>query len=326
VTQEPAADEFLSSAFNAKEMLDSRVAAISSKYVEAILLSKRIWVYITHFDSFVQCGRGFDDCAIPRKLTQEGGQPMAHIIDKNEYAATWKEIVIRVGQLELLVIGGFMGEIGSKKRSPFLGPSLNADMIKLIGENEEFRILTPSTPVSIVRSNRCLRSYHRMDSSRLWSFESARYARTEFRLCHPLAYDLHPSRKAAMHPTAASLASASLCIMTERRYSRSRRFEILELLAKTKDGQAAIKRYPNAHIENLSDYLDIITKACPTSRLIRPLKLLVKFDTLLKKKKEISITAQLTLVSNEALAIYKDVLSPALQKGNHHTIIAMKQR
>jgi hypothetical protein len=40
VTQEPAADEFLSSAFNAKEMLDSRVTAVSSECVEAILLPK----------------------------------------------------------------------------------------------------------------------------------------------------------------------------------------------------------------------------------------------------------------------------------------------
>lgn len=115
VTQGPVADEILSSAFNAKEMLDGRVAAISSKYVEAILLSPRIWVYITHFDSFLQYGRGFDDCAISRKLTltQEGSNPKADIIDKNEYAATWKEIVIRIGQLELLALGGFMGEIGS---------------------------------------------------------------------------------------------------------------------------------------------------------------------------------------------------------------------
>ncbi|CAO3658257.1 unnamed protein product [Umbelopsis ramanniana] len=79
------------------------------------------------------------------------------------------------------------------------------------------------------------------------------------------------------------------------------------------------------NIENLSDSLDIITTACPMSRLIRPLQLLVKFDTLLKKKKVISITAQLTLVSSEALALYKDVLSPALQQGYRHIIKAMKE-
>lgn len=76
---------------------------------------------------------------------------MAYFIDKNGYAATWNEIVIRVAQPKLLVLGGFIGESGSKKRLPSLGTSLNADVIKLIDENEEFRILIPSTPVSSVR-------------------------------------------------------------------------------------------------------------------------------------------------------------------------------
>lgn len=205
-----------------------------------------------------------------------------------------------------------------------MGPSLNADIIKLMDENEEFRILIPKTPVSSVRSNRCLSSYHRTDSSRLWSFESARYAKTGFRIFHPLAYDMHPSRKAAMHHTAASLASAFFRMMAERLYSRSRRSEIFELLAKTKDGQEAIRRYLNANIKNLSEYLDIVTKACPISRLIRPLKLLVKFDTLSGDKEEISIMAQLPLVSSEALASYKDLLRPALQQGNHSVISSMK--
>ncbi|KAI9288552.1 hypothetical protein BC943DRAFT_357420 [Umbelopsis sp. AD052] len=301
-------------------MVENSVTAISSKYVEAVVYSSRIWFYVTHLNSFLQQGYGYDDCALPRKQTQDDGKPKACIVNKQEHSAVWKELVIRVDNLELLVLGGFMGEIVSKKRVPFLGPSLNKEVIKLIDESEVFEILIPSAPVPCISAERSLRSYHRLDANRLWSFESARYAKTDFRLCHPLAYDMHTSRKASTYPTASSLISAALSIITVRRYSRSRRQQLLGLLAKSWDGCLAIQKYPKTHIETLSGFKQIIIRAAPKSSLLRPLQLLVKFDVLLGNKNEVSIAAHLPLVSKEALYLYKSVLAPAVKTANRYAI------
>ncbi|KAG2181710.1 hypothetical protein INT44_008525 [Umbelopsis vinacea] len=301
-------------------MVENSVTDISSKYVEAVVYSNRIWFYVTHLNSFLQQGNGYDDCALPRKQTQDDGKPKAYIVNKQEHSAVWKELVIRVDNLELLVLGGFMGEIVSKKRVPFLGPSLNKEVIKLIDESEVFEILIPSAPVPCISAERSLRSYHRLDANRLWSFESARYAKTDFRLCHPLAYDMHTSRKVSIYPTASSLISAVLSIITVRRYSRSRRQQLLGLLAKSWDGCLAIQKYPKTHIETLSGFKQIIVRAAPKSSLLRPLQLLVKFDVLLGNKNEVSIAAHLPLVSKEALYLYKSVLAPAVKTANRYAI------
>ncbi|KAG0163942.1 hypothetical protein DFQ28_010838 [Apophysomyces sp. BC1034] len=252
---------------------------------------------------------------------RDNGRPAAHIVDKKEYSATWKEIIIRVGHVELLVIGGFIGELGSKKRCPFLGPALGTEVSRMFGQSEEFEILVPFEPVTHVRSVRHLRSYTRVHANRLWSFESARYAQSDFRLCHPLAYDFHPTRRSAREPSAASLTSIALSIIADRKYNRSRRQEVLTALSKTNDGQAAIKKNSSTHIQNVADYTQIIRSVYPLSRLLRPLEILVKIDALFSEENEvIDITAHILLFAGDALRLYKETLAPAMKRANSKAV------
>lgn len=212
-------DDSLFSMFGSEESrINETVKSNAGRLVECVLLGERSWALIIHFDVFVQNNADIDDCALPKKSAYVE-RASGYVIDKNEYGAMWKEIVVRWGNMEFLALGGFCGERGSSARRPFLGSALPASVAAML-RCAKYEVLVPYEPVKAVSSVRFLRNYTKKVAGKPWSFGSKRFSREGFQPCHPLAVDRHTLRMNARSKDKASLASLVLDIVIARKYTQ----------------------------------------------------------------------------------------------------------
>ncbi|KAI9251463.1 hypothetical protein BDA99DRAFT_541451 [Phascolomyces articulosus] len=63
----------------------------ATKLVECVLVSSKPWILVTQFEAYVSNQPHIDDCAFSQPGLSSA-TPTAHIIDKNRFQTTWKEI------------------------------------------------------------------------------------------------------------------------------------------------------------------------------------------------------------------------------------------
>ncbi|KAI9251369.1 hypothetical protein BDA99DRAFT_417849, partial [Phascolomyces articulosus] len=161
--------------------------------VESVLVSANAWVLITQVEVYISNHLHLDDCAFQR-TGPCSATPTVHFIDKNHYKATWKELVIRWGNFEFLVLGGYCGERYSNKRKAFLGHSIPTSLFDFISSNDSndnniFDIVVPVTPVHFYQSTRYLRDFTKTSARRQWAFGSRRFIKNGFEATHALEID-----------------------------------------------------------------------------------------------------------------------------------------
>lgn len=206
------------------------------------------------------------------------GLPKAHLIDKNEFGTAWKEVIIRWGSLEILVIGGYSGEISSSTRKAFLGSALPKSIADLFTETE-FSIFVPLQHLESIASVWHLRDYSKRASGKLWSYESKGFSVEKFRVCHPLAIDQHSTWWNKKEPDAASVASFVLSLAAKKTYSVDGRQKALGLLARTKDvKKLRMQDGSQPFFQSLSIVSKLLKEQNPKSRLHCPLSLLWTLD------------------------------------------------
>ncbi|KAF7720467.1 hypothetical protein EC973_008394, partial [Apophysomyces ossiformis] len=275
------------------------------------------WVLITHLDAFVQ-NSYVDSCAW-RQRQQPSSVPRGKLVDKNEHRTTWKELVVQWGSFEMLAIAGYFGERGNNRKHAFVGSALDKTAMEILGRDTNFDVFVPVNTVPFVRSVRFLRDYSKTDSGREWSFESRRFAQTQLRACHPLAYDQHPTRQRSTVTTPASLVSALLRVTANRKYNRQDRQQFLDLLFRTKDVRDLLAR-GIAVEDNMMLIRDLLERENPRSKLIKPMNLMISIDEqLLLSGTEIGLVNFVHRQRDELLSMYKGHLAACIRKANVDT-------
>jgi hypothetical protein len=120
--------------------IDNMVTKYSSKFVMAIVQSTSNWALITHLDAFYQQDSSVDDCALPRN-TDMNPTAKAMVLQKTEGPYNFKELIIQCGPIQLLIIGGYYGQLGNKNKNAFLGSDLPKNCS--LSTEESYQIMTP---------------------------------------------------------------------------------------------------------------------------------------------------------------------------------------
>ena len=290
-------------------------------FIECILKSKASWAFLTQVDLFVQDNKSIDDCARERRH-EYYEKPKAFIIDKTYHDKSWKELVVRWGNYEYLALGGYVGLLHGTRRRAFLGSALNNDVVNVIGNDREFEILIPSSPVPYVQSPRYLRSYAKSAASKPWSYSSKRYIQNGFEACHGLALDHHPKRMNKQVKDRGSIVSLLLNVAMEKVYTDHDRQKALVLLEQTKEfKKVSLTRWKK--VKTLSQALDIITTAEPSCNFIEPLKLLVEIDNYHEGTEESGptrITAVVSKQKTKLTEVFNKHLYPLMKKCNEEVL------
>ncbi|KAI7855025.1 hypothetical protein BDC45DRAFT_507559 [Circinella umbellata] len=206
--------------------IDNFINEHAAKLVECVLVSPEAWMMVTQLEAYVSNKPQTDDCAFKRRAESFSIVPTAHIIDKNRFKATWKDVVIRWGNLEFLVLAGFCGKRHSNMEKAFLGHSVSSEVTSLfIGDNSNnnnkiFDVIVPVERVPYFQSTRYLRDYTKNAASKQWSYITKRFVRNNFEASHCLSIDAHQSRANKIYKDRASLGSLVIGIVARKVYTK----------------------------------------------------------------------------------------------------------
>lgn len=301
------------------EHIDEFMRDKSESLVECVLLGETSWIFVTHIDTYVQNDKYVDDCALP-KTSKYDEQPTAVLVEKNEFRNSWREIVVRWGNLEFLVQAGFCGERGSNNRKAFLGSALSSTVSRILLDTE-YDVIIRLVPPEVISSVRFLRNYCKSAASKTWSFESKRFATQGFRACHPLAVDRSQARKNLRYKDKASLASYILQLVIEKTYTCQSRQKCLSILAKSLD-LSHLKAEQWTNITTIGDALKMLPEK---STFIQPLNLINRiYKQLSNGPVDMNSFIMGQDFSKELLEIYKRCIYPTMRTCNANAIRSFK--
>ncbi|KAL1925860.1 hypothetical protein VTP01DRAFT_7284 [Rhizomucor pusillus] len=191
------------------------VKELAERYIEAVVIFDNYWFFITGIDLFLHRRPTIDDCAdnssIPFKQHAE-----AAIRVKSNSGWDYYELTIRVGDLELLAVGGFHGDDLNDSRHPFLGSSVSNLPQELKQPKVATDILIRSRCGKLCSSNRLLRQYGKSSANLAWSFHSLRFYLRAFYPFNPVAYADHRSALTSRSEHTHRLASFVVSCLAHR--------------------------------------------------------------------------------------------------------------
>ena len=192
--------------------IDTVVQRVAKHYIESVVIFDEFWFFITAFDAFST--RTHDDCS------NNSDKPFyetatASISSKNYLGGkSFHELSIFVGQVELLVVGGFWGRYSGISRRDihaFLGSSIPALPKDLKQQTPTTQLYVRNQPPETSTGSRCLRQYAKLQSGNAWSFSSLHFATKGFYPVNPLCYKSHTSQALVMEkPCVHDLASLAI--------------------------------------------------------------------------------------------------------------------
>ncbi|KAG2215689.1 hypothetical protein INT45_008277 [Circinella minor] len=307
------ADEYLGVTTSREDKIEELVKCIASQLTEAILLGVNSWIYLISFDVFLHGEPNMDDCA--RGNSGFFSLPTVRILNPSEGRATWKELVINYGSMEILITAAVCGSLVGRKRCVYLGPSVPESALNLIGK-DTFTICVPLDNAPYISSIRLLRDYTRLTANKRWSFSSEEFSKTGFSLCHPIAMDKHTTRLNMIKPDAASIASILVSIVVRRYYSKVDQQLLLHKLLKTNEISNALTEHSSSTATTIEQVSNLkYDKTRPLGRII---KILLLIDQRLGDNDSV-ILADLLCDKEFSLSvvnIYKSIIAPAMKKAH----------
>lgn len=184
------------------------VMDIASRYIESVVYIDMFWIYITSFQVFFYRAADVDS-----SLFKFYERSTAFIQRKTTgFNTEYFEFVIYVGNLELVVTGGFFGEINQMSHRCFLGPiiiNLTNDMKNLAFGSSHFINLLTKVP-SFTTIMRISNQYGTVDSDRDWGLHSYNFMLKSYYHIDLLRLTGHSSRLARHSDTVLVIASMAL--------------------------------------------------------------------------------------------------------------------
>ncbi|CAO3684306.1 unnamed protein product [Umbelopsis ramanniana] len=299
----------------AQDHIDALMMKYSSKFVLAIVQSTSSWALITHLDAFYQQDSSLDDCALPRNADMDKNAK-AMILQKTEGPYNFNELIIQCGPIQLLAIGGYYGQVGSKTKSAFLGSALPKGC--QLSMSETYNILIPFFQPEYTRTIRHLRNYTKANADRLWSFGSAEFQQQDFIPCHPLFYDNHPKRVHCKR-NAASVASLLLHCVAICKFSKHDHTASKKVFAKIPEVIQILSKWPTIP-QSLAELKQALQIHNAKSSLLSLLDIAVRLEEELADKEEMELIFMSKELSEKALMLYKSYLAHSVKEVNKKVI------
>ncbi|KAG2221199.1 hypothetical protein INT45_000239 [Circinella minor] len=155
------------------EQANDLVNEYASQFLESFIMFGDHFLTPISIDVYWHNNSDLDDCADAAPTKYETS---AKALIKEQKATTgsyYYEASVKIGYMELVVTGGFVGNSTYDKTTPFLGSSISCLPSSLKAGNNVADVIKRRTiPAKYVSSNRHLRQYSKVGSSYKWSFQS----------------------------------------------------------------------------------------------------------------------------------------------------------
>ncbi|KAG2212562.1 hypothetical protein INT45_000722 [Circinella minor] len=189
------------------------VKEYASLYLESFVMFEDYYIYPISIDAFWHNNSTLDDCADAATTIYSTS---AQAIIKEHKATTgayYYEASIKIGYVELVFTGGFIGSSTHYTITPFLGSSIGCLPLSLkVGNKRADIIKRRLSTAKYVSTNRHLRQYSKIGANYRWSLQSIRHVLQGLYPLNPLYYKNHvafgTTQKATIHSLAAGIINA----------------------------------------------------------------------------------------------------------------------
>ncbi|KAG2217777.1 hypothetical protein INT45_011834 [Circinella minor] len=215
------------------EQANGLVDKYASQYLESIIMFDDYFLNPISIDVYWHNDSTLDDCADAAPTLYEQSTKAIIKEHKATTGAYYYESSIKIGYLELVVTGGFVGNSNYDKVTPFLGSSITCLPSSLKSGNKEAsaikrRMISPK----YISSNRHLRQYSKIGARYKWSFQSSRFVLAGLYPLNPLVYCNHFVFGTTNKPTVHTLSAAIINAITSLSITKGTMRSLLRIAKK----------------------------------------------------------------------------------------------
>lgn len=172
------------------EQANELVKKVAPVLMESVIILKDHWFLLTSYSVFVHDPDRIDDCADKTTFKYQE-EPIACIERKTGYSKESFELSYKIGYIEILANGGFIGSLDSTLLIPFAGLALQNLPKSIVADYRDAKtnyIFISHNEKKYKTTNRIINQYYKSSSTVNWQFDNLRFYNDGFKPHNPLSF------------------------------------------------------------------------------------------------------------------------------------------